>query len=112
MLLDHQLKKLDIHASAIAGYEREEFTHMAVGVAIASDLADAGLGVRAAATALGLDFIPVGDEEYDLVMARRFYESERGARLMKIIRSEGFKRVVAALGGYNTERAAEILYQQ
>lgn len=112
VLLDHELKKLSIHPAAIAGYKREEFTHMAVGVAIASDLADAGLGVRAAATALGLDFIPLADEEYDLVMARRFYESERGAKLMKIIRSDGFKRAVAALGGYGTERAAEILYQQ
>jgi putative molybdopterin biosynthesis protein len=112
VLLDHELKKLSIHPADITGYEREEFTHMAVGVAIASDLADAGLGVRAAATALGLDFIPVGDEEYDLVVARRFYESERGAKLLKIIRSDSFKRAVAALGGYDTERAAEVLYQQ
>jgi len=112
VLLDHELKKLHIRPAAIAGYEREEFTHMAVGVAIASDLADAGLGVRAAATALGLDFIPVSDEEYDLVVARQFYESERGAKLLRIIRSDGFKRAVAALGGYDTERAAEVLYQQ
>jgi molybdate-binding protein len=49
VLLDYQLKKLHIDAAAIAGYEREEFTHMAVGVAIASGLADAGLAVRAAA---------------------------------------------------------------
>jgi putative molybdopterin biosynthesis protein len=112
VLFDHELKKLGIHPGAITGYEREEFTHMAVGVAISSNLADAGLGVRAAATALGLDFVPVGEEEYDLVVARRFYESERGAKLMKIIRSDGFKRAVAGLGGYDTRRAAEVLYQQ
>jgi putative molybdopterin biosynthesis protein len=112
VLLDHELKKRDIDPAAITGYEREEFTHMAVGVAIASGLADAGLGVRAAATALGLGFIPVADEEYDLVVARSFFESNRGAKLMQIIRSVAFKRAVTALGGYDPERAGELLYQQ
>lgn len=112
VLLDHELKKLHIAPAAVAGYEREEFTHMAVGVAVASGLADAGLGVRAAATALDLDFIPVASEEYDLVVARSFYESERGEKLMKVIGSEGFKRAVAELGGYDCRRAGEVLYRQ
>ncbi len=112
VLLDHELKKLHIAPAAVAGYEREEFTHMAVGVAVASGLADAGLGVRAAATALDLDFIPVASEEYDLVVARSFYESQRGEKLMKVIGSEGLKRVVAELGGYDCRRAGEVLYRQ
>lgn len=112
VLLDHELKKLGIDPAIIAGYEREEFTHMAIGVAIASDLADMGLAVRAAATALGLDFLPVAAEQYDLVIARSFYESGRGAKLMRIIRSAGFKQAVAELGGYDPTRAGEILYQQ
>ena len=112
VLLDHELKKLGIHPAMITGYEREEFTHMAVGVAIASDLADMGLGVRAAATALGLDFLSVASEQYDLLIARPFYESERGAKLMRIICSAGFKQAVAELGGYDPTRAGEILYQQ
>jgi putative molybdopterin biosynthesis protein len=112
VLLDYELQKLRIDASSIAGYEREEFTHMAVGVAIASGLADAGLGVRAAANALGLDFISVADEEYDLIIGREFFESARGARLLKIICSDGFKQAVAALGGYDTAKAGTILYRQ
>ena len=85
---------------------------MAVGVAIASDLADAGLGVRAAATALGLEFIPLASEDYDLVMGRAFFESERGVKLMKIIGSDGFKRAVVELGGYDPARAGQIMFQQ
>ena len=85
---------------------------MAVGVAIASGLADAGLGVRAAAQALALDFIPVASEEYDLLIARSFFESARGDQLLKIIGAEGFKRAVAALGGYDTQRAGAVLYRQ
>lgn len=112
VLLDHELKKLGVDASVILGYEREEFTHMAVGVAVASGLVDAGLGVRAAAVALDLDFVTVGDEEYDLLVSLPFFESERGARLMDVIRSDEFKRAVAGLGGYDTTRAGELLYRQ
>ena len=112
VLLDFQLRKLGIDGTSIAGYEREEFTHMAVGVAIASGLADAGLAVRAAADALGLDFIPVADEQYDLLVSRPFFESARGTELQEVIVSAEFKRAVSALGGYSTGRAGKLLYRQ
>jgi putative molybdopterin biosynthesis protein len=112
VLLDYELKRLQMNPAGIRGYEREEFTHMAVGVAVASGLADAGLGVRSAANALGLDFIPVGEEQYDLVFLRSFFDSEKGRRLLDTIRSQGFKRAVNDLGGYDTARAGEILYRQ
>jgi putative molybdopterin biosynthesis protein len=111
LLLDYELKKLRIDATAIAGYEREEFTHMAVGVAIASGLADAGLAVRAAANALGLDFIPVASERYDLLMLREFFESARGQLLLKVIAADGFKLAVGALGGYDMAKAGTVLYR-
>lgn len=112
VLLDFQLKRLGIDAHAIRGYEREEFTHMAVGVAVLSGLADVGLGVRSAANALGLDFIPVGNEQYDLLFLRSFFESDKGGKLIEVIRSDGFKRAVEALGGYDARSAGEILYRQ
>ena len=112
VLLDFQLRKLGIDGTSIAGYEREEFTHMAVGVAIASGLADAGLAVRAAADALGLDFIPVADEQYDLLVSRPFFESARGAELIKILSAASFKQAVGALGGYDTAQTGMVLYRQ
>jgi putative molybdopterin biosynthesis protein len=112
VLLDYELHRLGIDPTSIHGYEREEFTHMAVGVAVASDLADVGLGVRAAAQALGLDFIPIANEQYDLLCRREFLESARGAQLMEIIRSDSLKAAVTALGGYDPVRSGEILYQQ
>ena len=112
VLLDYELKKLSIDGATIAGYEREEFTHMAVGVAVASGLADAGLGVRAAAQALTLEFIPIASEQYDLLIERRFFESIRGEELLATIRSESFKSAVNALGGYDTAKAGVVLYHQ
>lgn len=112
VLLDYQLNQLGIDNAAIAGYEREEFTHMAVGVAVASGLADAGLGVRAAAQALALDFIPIASEQYDLLIERRFFESARGEELLATIASDRFKAAVSALGGYDTTTAGAVLYRQ
>jgi putative molybdopterin biosynthesis protein len=112
VLLDYELRKLSVDSSSIAGYEREEFTHMAIGVAVASGLADVGLGVRAAAQALGLEFISVASEQYDLLFARAFFDSARGAWLLEILRSESFKSAVAALGGYDTRLTGEVLFRQ
>jgi putative molybdopterin biosynthesis protein len=112
VLLDYELGKLSMDSGNIRGYEREEFTHMAVAVAIASGLADVGLGVQSAAHALDLDFIPVGEEEYDLLFLGSFYQSESGAKLMDVIRSPSFRQAVEALGGYNASRSGEVLYQQ
>jgi putative molybdopterin biosynthesis protein len=112
VLLDYELRRLGIDAASISGYEREEFTHMAVAVAVASGLADAGLGVRAAAQALGLEFISVASEQYDLLFSRAFFDSQRGAWLLEIIRSDSFQNAVAALGGYDTRLTGEVLFEQ
>ena len=112
VLLDYELKKLCIDGAAIVGYDREEFTHMAVGVAVASGLADAGLGVRAAAQALALDFIPIASEQYDLLFERRFFESACGEELLATIRSAPFQAAVSALGGYDSVKAGTVLYRQ
>jgi putative molybdopterin biosynthesis protein len=112
VLLDYEVKRLGINPASVQGYEREEFTHMAVGVAVASGLADGGLGVRAACHALELDFIPVANEQYDVLFLRSFFDSERGAQLMEVIRSEAFRSAVAALGGYDTRSSGEVLFRQ
>ncbi len=77
VLLDYRLKQLGIRPQQLAGYEDEEYTHMNVAAAVLSGRAHTGLAVRAAACALGLDFVPVGVEEYDLVIPQRYAEDER-----------------------------------
>jgi putative molybdopterin biosynthesis protein len=82
---------------------------MAVAVAVLSGAADVGLGIYAAAKALGLDFIPVVTEQYDLVFAAEYFESTPVQTLLKVIGSSAFKQRVTALGGYHTERTGEVL---
>ncbi len=112
VLLDFELKRMGVEPATIHGYNREEFTHMGVAVSISSGLSDVGLGVRSAANALGLEFIPVGQEQYDLLLLRGFLESELGQRLLEIIRCDEFRRAVERLGGYDASKSGEILFSQ
>jgi len=109
ILLDYRLKQLGIDPNAISGYENEEFTHMAVAVAVLSGAADVGLGIHAAAKALDLDFIPVVTEQYDLIIPEIYYESDNIKILLETINSSAFKKRVEALGGYSTEKTGTII---
>ena len=102
MLLDHELSSLDIEPSAIDGYQREEHTHLAVAAAVAAGRADCGLGVLAAARAFGLDFIPVAQEPYDLVLLEDSIEDPLLAPLWSLLEDDEFRRAVTDLGGYDT----------
>ena len=108
VLLDARLASLGLSPTDVRGYEREEITHMAVAVAVRSGLADAGLGIRQAAAALGLDFVPVETEDYDLVMLESFAESPVGGVLLETVASPDFHRAVGALAGYDTSRSGTV----
>ena len=77
ILLDHTLKTLSLDPNQIRGYEKEEFTHMAVASTVASGIADAGLGILPAARAMNLDFIPIAKERYDLIIPSIYFEDEK-----------------------------------
>lgn len=109
VLLDYHLRQLGIKRRQIQGYERQEFTHLAVAAAVKSGLADCGLGILAAARALGLDFVPLFQERYDLVIPREYYESELLGPLLAIIRGPEFAATVEALGGYDATGIGEVI---
>ena len=109
VLLDYRLKGAGIDPRAIQGYDRQEFTHLAVAAAVASGAADCGLGILAAARALDLDFVPLDHERYDLVIPAAFYESDILAPLLAIVRDPAFAARVNALGGYATPQMGRVL---
>ena len=109
VLLDYKLKQLNQHSGGIAGYEREEYTHLGVAAAVAAGRADTGLGILSAARAMGLDFVPLLNEQYDLVIPAEFYDGELLAPLLGLIKSDKFKSEVEALGGYDTSTTGEVM---
>ena len=109
ILLDYRLNQMGVDPAVIGGYHHEEFTHMAVAVAVLSGTVDTGLGIHAAAKALDLDFIPVVTEQYDLVIPAEHFETENIQLLIETIRSREFKNRVEALGGYSTAKTGTII---
>lgn len=101
VLFDYLLKKQNILKEQILGYDREEFTHLSVAVAVASGSADVGLGIQSAAESLGLDFVEVGEERYDLAIPREYLDEPRILDMIQVIRSQSFQDDIMALGGYD-----------
>ena len=101
ILLDYHLNRLGIPPEQVQGYRREEFTHLAVAVAVRSGAAECGLGIAAAARALDLDFIPLEKERYDLVIPVRHYESELLRPLLELLRGPDFRCIIGELPGYD-----------
>ena len=112
LLLDYLLAEAGLDAKQVQGYAREEYTHMAVAVNVASGTADVGLGIMAAARALGLDFIPLLPERYDLVVPETTFAGRRFQTLWEVIRSREFQKAAAALGGYDLKDCGKILWEQ
>jgi putative molybdopterin biosynthesis protein len=109
VLLDYHLQKLGITAREIKGYEHEEYTHLAVAAAVASGRADCGLGIAAAADALGLNFIPLYSERYDLVIPTEYYQDALLHPIISLLKDPEFKKSVAEMPGYGVERMGEIV---
>ena len=105
--LDAQLKALGVSTESLVGYEREELTHVAVARAVDQGEATVGLGIRAAASAYGLDFVPLAKERYDLVFLEPVWISPAARALVEVVRSSHFKEGVAALGGYDTSETGQ-----
>jgi putative molybdopterin biosynthesis protein len=101
VLLDHELALRGIDPVDVPGYTREEHTHLAVAAAVAVGRADAGLGILAAARAFGLDFVPVTQEPYDLVLREESLTDDRLAPLWTLLGTQAFRDEVEALGGYS-----------
>ena len=101
VLLDYQLDLKGIAASAIRGYNLEEYTHLAVAAAVASGRADTGLGIAAAAQALDLDFIPLFMERYDLIVPNQTYASVLLDPLWADLQDPAFRIQVGSLPGYD-----------
>ena len=110
VLFDYLLKKEGIETNSIKGYDREGATHMAVAAAIAGDSADAGMGILSAAKALNLDFVPVGNEEYDFAVPVKYLELPHVKKFIEVLKSDVFKAKLDELGGYSADNIGKIVY--
>jgi putative molybdopterin biosynthesis protein len=111
LLLDYEMQQHGISVDDVQGYTREEYTHLAVASAVATGMADCGLGVRRASIALDLDFVSVGWERYDLVIPEAYWEHEGVQRLLETLHSETFKQDLEQQAGYDTRETGKLQFE-
>jgi putative molybdopterin biosynthesis protein len=111
ILLDEQLRINKIPSRNIKGYEHEESNHLSVASAVSTGIADVGVGIEKAAKIVGIDFVPLITEKYDLVILKT-PESERLISTVKgILSSHQFQSEVNSIGDYDTSQTGKIIYE-
>ena len=109
ILLDFELKRFGIDSKQINGYEKEVNTHNEVAMAVLSGTADVGLGILSAAKMLGLEFIHITKERYDLVIPEEKFSAKPLTALLEVIRSQEFKAKIEQMGGYDTRDSGKVM---
>ncbi|MBA2350694.1 MAG: substrate-binding domain-containing protein [Burkholderiales bacterium] len=109
LLLDQLLWDGEIDKARINGYDNEEFTHLAVAATIASGGANAGIGIKAAASRYNLDFIPLVNERYFLAVRKESTHSPAFKSLLAALKSGEFAAAVAGLPGYEAAKCGELV---
>lgn len=112
VLLDYELKRQGIAGDDIEGHDREVYTHLAVAAAVASGAADCGLGLRRAAQALELDFVPVGEERYDLCIPERHLALTGMQALLELLADGRFRAALGREPGYDARATGQEVLRQ
>lgn len=111
VLLDEMLKLEGITGRKIEGYDNVEMNHIAVASKVLSEMADVGVGIERAATLIGVEFIPLIQERYDLVLFKT--AENRGLRdtILSTLRSEVFQNELSAISGYDLALTGAVMYE-
>jgi putative molybdopterin biosynthesis protein len=112
VLLDYHLKKLQIAPSKINGYEREVYTHFEIGLSILSKEADVGVATIAISKLLGLPFIPITQESFDMILDQATFFEKGIQAFIEILNSQEFRNRVQRLGSYDFKNSGKVLYSR
>ena len=110
ILMDTQLKRLGIQASSLRGYEKIMKSHLTMAAAIAAGEADLAIGTERISRQMeGLDFIPLLEERFDLVMKKELLETEPVQKLLKVLRDPTFRKEIAHFSGNDYRDLGKII---
>jgi molybdate-binding protein len=108
-LLDLWLRGAGVTPRRVKGYRHEVSSHLEVAEAVARGQADAGPGIMAVARALELDFLPLQEERYDLVIPLEFLNTSAVQAMLDVVVSRPFQEELATLGGYDSSKAGTVV---
>jgi len=110
LLLDRELKKAGVNGDRIEGYSVEVSRHLDVGLEVLSGRADAGPGIRAVAGLLGIDFIPLRWERFDLMISKKRFFDEGIQRFLGLLHEKEFREMASRLEGYDVHFGGKMVF--
>ena len=110
LLLDRELKKAGVNGDRIEGYSVEVSRHLDVGLEVLSGRADAGPGIRAVAGLLGIDFIPLRWERFDLMISKKCFFDEGIQRFLGLLHEKEFREMASRLEGYDVHFGGKMVF--
>jgi len=112
LLLDQSLEKAGINSSQIEGYEREFRSHLDVGLEVLSGRVDTAPAIRPVAHLLGLEFVPLRWERYDLLISKDHFFEEGVQLFIGLLHEEVFRELSDQLDGYDLSLAGKMVFPQ
>ncbi|MBE0583470.1 MAG: helix-turn-helix transcriptional regulator [Desulfofustis sp.] len=110
LLLDFEISRCDIKADTIDGYRVEVARHLDAGLAVLRGTADAAPAIRPVAELLGLDFLPLRWERFDLLIARESFFDPVIQRFVNLLHDPVFKQAAAEFVGYDLSVSGKMVY--
>lgn len=110
LLLDYAIAVSQISSDAIDGYRREVGRHMEAGVEVLAGRVDAAPAIRAVAGLLGLDFLPLRWERYDLVISREHFFEKGIQNFISLMHEKAFRELAASFEGYDVSLCGKMLF--
>ncbi|MGE7884959.1 substrate-binding domain-containing protein [Bacillus sp. NPDC094077] len=111
VLVDEQLRIQKLNKDDISGYEWEESNHLGVATQVANGKADVGVGSEKVSQIVNVDFIPIMEEQYDLVLLKNKENEELIEVIKEILQSEDFHNELKVIGGYDMTKTGQIIYE-
>lgn len=110
LLFDYEISRSDISTSELTGYHTEVSRHLDAGIEVLSGRADAAPAIRAVAGMLGLDFLPLRWERFDLLINRdRFFE--KGIQsFISLLHEPEFRALAESFSGYDVSLCGKMMY--
>ncbi|MCX2829333.1 hypothetical protein COM13_00160 [Bacillus pseudomycoides] len=111
VLVDEQVRIQNVDKANIRGYNWEESNHLGVASQIANRKADVGIGTEKVAQIVNVDFIPLMEEQYDLVILKNKENEQLIEAVKEILQSTEFQNELRAIGGYDISKTGQIIYE-
>lgn len=110
LIIDQYLNELKINPKEIFGYDNEVNTHLEVGFSILNRKANAGIASIAVSKLLGLHFIPLNKERFDMIISRDFFFNKGIQAIIDLLHTREFINKVEGIGGYDLKDSGRIIY--